>query len=350
MQHYIGVMSGTSMDGIDLVLCALDSLTCKLLHSVSYPLDSALKTQMLELIAHGGTLEHIGGIDQRLGRLYAQAVEAFIDEKRIDKTSVSAIGLHGQTLWHAPDKGFSMQLGNPNVIAAQTGLKVICDFRRMDMAYGGQGAPFAPAFHRFIFGKESAVVNIGGMANITLLHEPLVGFDTGPGNVLLDLWASRHIGTDYDENGAWAASGRVDETLLKRLMNDPYFEKKPPKSTGREYFNAAWLEKHLEPSIKPRDVQATLLELTAQSIAQTVDTQTLIVCGGGAKNSALMARLEALLEDVSVSSSDAYGYDSDALEAAAFAWLAYKRLHDEPVALKSVTGATHDALLGGIYG
>ncbi|MCX6052250.1 MAG: anhydro-N-acetylmuramic acid kinase [Campylobacterales bacterium] len=355
---YIGVMSGTSLDGVDVVLCEIDSKSCKLLFSLEYLFEKELKKDILHAINTPITLEFIGRLDTRLGELYARVIQTFIEEKNINPKDITAIGLHGQTLWHQPngDFPFSMQLGNPHAITAKTNISVVCDFRRKDVALGGQGAPFAPAFHKEVFGslgRKTAVVNIGGMANITFLEGKLRGFDTGVGNVLMDYWIQECKNLSFDKDGKFAACGNVNETLLKSFLSDEYFQKLPPKSTGREYFNATWLASHLPifQTIKEEDIQRTLLELTAKSIANEVlntPTDLLLVCGGGAKNSFLMQRLQELCK-IEVAKSDDYGVSSDFLEAMAFAWLAYKRVHNEKVELSSVTGARENSVLGGVY-
>jgi len=356
---YIGVMSGTSMDGIDIALCEINDTKCKLLASSEYKYDGELEGEILSVVNGSTTLEQIGTIDNRLGHMFADAINAFIKIKNIDSTSIKAIGLHGQTLWHAPDADnpFSMQLGDVNVVSAKTGIQVVADFRRMDVANGGQGAPFAPAFHQEIFkhlDKKTAVLNIGGMANITVLGDELKGWDTGCGNVLMDYWSIHDTDDGYDRDAMFALRGEVKEELLESFLKDEYFEKLPPKSTGREYFNATWLANHLPlfDTIKAEDIQRTLLELTARSIAgdaNNTDAQLLIVCGGGAKNPLLMKRLKELCK-AEVKVSDEFGVSSDYMEAMAFAWLAYKRVHREVVELSSVTGASKDSILGGIYG
>lgn len=356
---YIGVMSGTSMDGIDLVLCEIDEHSCKLLHSHEYPFPKELREEIFICISSAVTLKKVGTLNTKLGHLFARAINRFILEKRINAEKITAIGLHGQTLWHEPNAtfAFSMQLGCPSVVSAKTGMSVVADFRNMDIANGGQGAPLAPAFHQFAFNdlkKKSAVINIGGMANITLLGKELGGWDTGPGNVLLDMWMRKCKNENYDRDGEFAKSGTPDKELLEALLDDTYFKKMPPKSTGREYFNESWFASHLPifNTIKDENIQATLLELTVQSIANDVrnsHVERLIVCGGGAKNGFLMQRLLELCS-IEVLSSDALGFSADALEAMAFAWLAYKRIHREEVNLSSVTGANKNSLLGGIYG
>ncbi|WP_373002746.1 anhydro-N-acetylmuramic acid kinase [Sulfurimonas sp.] len=356
---YIGVMSGTSMDGVDIALCEIDSTKCSLVDSALYHYDGELESEILKVINGSTTLEQIGTIDNKLGNMFADIINTFLKYKKIDPSTIKAIGLHGQTLWHAPDADnpFSMQLGCPNVVSAKTGIQVVADFRRMDMANGGQGAPFAPAFHQEVFkhlDKKTAVLNIGGMANITLLGDTLKGWDTGCGNVLMDYWSINDSDIGYDLNAEFALRGEVKEDLLDSFLKDEYFAKLPPKSTGREYFNATWLANHLPlfDTIKAEDIQRTLLELTAKSIANdanNTDAELLIVCGGGAQNPLLMQRLSELCKaDIKV--SDEFEVSSSYMEAMAFAWLAYKRVHREVVELSSVTGATKDSILGGIYG
>lgn len=356
---YIGVMSGTSLDGIDISLCEIDNNSCKLISKQEYAYDRALKEEVLHAINASITLKEIGILDHRLGKMFADAVNSFLTNNKIDSTKITAIGLHGQTLWHEPngEYPFSMQLGDANIVAVQTNISVVADFRRKDIANGGQGAPFAPAFHKFIFGSQkhkAAVLNIGGMANITILDDTLMGFDTGVGNVLMDYWIDKHQNKPYDKDGEWAKSGEADELLVKVMLSHPYFAKKPPKSTGRELFNKKWLHNKLckFPVMKSEDVQATLLELTVLSAANEVKKNSIeqvIVCGGGAENTYLMQRLQEELQGVVVSSSNEHGIDSDIMESMAFAWLAYKRIHKQSVELSSVTGAKKDSILGGIY-
>jgi len=353
-EKYIGVMSGTSLDGVDVVLCEIDANRCELLASLEYPMPLELKADILTMIEGKSTLETVGQIDHRLGLLFTQAVDALLMRENIDPNSVSAIGLHGQTLWHAPDGTypFSMQLGDPNILTVKTEIPVVADFRRKDVALGGQGAPFAPAFHEFLFSGLSeymAIVNIGGMANITVLGEELIGYDTGCGNVLLDMWIAQHEGESYDKDGEWARSGVVDYGLLDIMMSDEYFEQAYPKSTGREKFNKVWLQGILSGKThNPEDVQRTLLELTALSISNEVlrfNRDLVLLCGGGAKNSFLVERMKALMPNVEV----AIASNADMIEAMTFAWLAYKRVHKEEVNLKDVTGASDNAVLGGLY-
>jgi anhydro-N-acetylmuramic acid kinase len=356
MELYIGIMSGTSLDGVDVVLCEIDASSCELVSSLEYPLSLELKADILTMIEGKSTLEAVGQIDHRLGLLFTQAVSTLLMRENIDPNSVKAIGLHGQTLWHEP-KGeypFSMQLGDSNILTAKTGIAVVADFRRKDVALGGQGAPFAPAFHEFLFSGISehvAIVNIGGMANITVLGEELIGYDTGCGNVLLDMHISKHKGLAYDKNGEWARLGKVNYELLDIMMSDDYFHKLYPKSTGREKFNQTWLEsiqKRLNKNINAEDMQRTLLELTAMSISNEVlkfNRDIVLLCGGGAKNTFLVERLKILMPNVEV----AIASNADMIEAMTFAWLAYKRLHKELVNLKDVTGASSNAILGALY-
>jgi anhydro-N-acetylmuramic acid kinase len=354
---YIGVMSGTSLDGVDISLCRIGADTIEEIRSKAYPFPSELKEEILEAINTQVTLEQLGTLDHKLGLLYAQTLTSFLQKYALTSESICAIGLHGQTLWHAPESAnpFTMQLGDPNLVVAATNIKVVADFRRADMANGGQGAPFAPAFHRAIFGKKNcAVLNIGGMANITLLGEEYLGFDSGCGNVLLDYWATQSLGMPYDKNGIFAASGEVIAELLDAMLCDPYFAKKPPKSTGREYFNSTWLANYMPlfSNYKKADIQRTLLELTAQSIANDInhfDVAEIIVCGGGVHNSFLMQRLAQLCK-ADIVSSDHYGVSSEFMEAMVFAWFAYKRIHNEPIDLRTITGARRNSLLGAIYG
>ncbi|MCF6245485.1 MAG: anhydro-N-acetylmuramic acid kinase [Sulfurovum sp.] len=359
-EHYIGIMSGTSLDGVDVVLCEIDSHSCTLIHSIEYPFPSELKAELLSMIAGTCTLEEVGRADHSLGVLFTEAVASLLVSHNIDASTITAIGSHGQTLWHDPvgEYAFSMQLGDPNIISVKTGIPVVADFRRKDVALGGQGAPFAPAFHEFIFNniKSSvSVVNIGGMANITVLaknnNENLIGYDTGCGNVLLDMWITKQKGLSYDIDGVWSKSGKINYTLLDTMMTDEYFSLPYPKSTGREKFNEAWLDDMLKATNKGiplQDVQRTLVELTALSISNEVlkfNSDIVLLCGGGAKNTFLVERIKALMPNVEVSIAQ----NADELEAMTFAWLAYKRIHKEKVNLKEVTGAKENTILGAIY-
>ncbi len=356
---YIGIMSGTSLDGIDIALCKISSKKIELIASHEYAFDKELKKEILYTIENKIRLKSIGLINTKLGYLYANAVKKFLRTYKIDSSQVEAIGLHGQTLWHEPNGAFpfSMQLGDANILSCESGIKVVSDFRSMDIANGGQGAPLTPAFHQKVFGhlgKKVAVVNIGGMSNITILGEQLKGWDTGPGNVLMDLWISKSKKQPFDKGGKFAGSGRVHKELLESFFYENYFHELPPKSTGREKFNKKYITTHTSEfeNIKDRDIQRTLLELTAKTIIKDVkanEIKKLIVCGGGSKNRILMKRLKKLSK-IEVSASDNYDVNSDFLEAMAFAWFAYKRMKREKLKISSVTGAKKDSLLGSIYG
>lgn len=358
-ERYIGIMSGTSMDGVDVSLCTVDPSRCILVSTLDYPFDPALKEEILLMINGAATLQQIGVLNQRLGVLFADAVNALLEREKIPAKSVKAIGSHGQTLWHQPtgEHPFTMQLGDANIIASRTGIDVVSDLRGKDVALGGEGAPLAPVFHQYLFqqsGRKIGVVNIGGMANITILGDEVVGFDTGPGNVLMDLWVQKQKAFGYDSEGQWAKEGKVDNSLLETLLSDPYFSKEAPKSTGRELFNLPWLGKvlHSHRVVSAENVQATLLAFTAHSIANEAKkygVEELIVCGGGVKNSFLMEQLSDVMGEIPVSSSDEHGVNSEHLEAMLFAWLAYKRVHREPVELMTVTGAEKNGVLGGLY-
>ena len=356
---FIGVMSGTSLDGVDVALCEITPKECKLLHFKEYSYDAQLKADVLHAINNGVSLKSFGELHQRLGLLFAQKINIFLTTLGVQAESICAIGLHGQTLWHEPksDFPFSLQLGCPNRVASLTKIQTVTDFRNMDIANGGEGAPFAPAFHHFLFhdleGKV-AILNIGGMANLTLLEEPLRGWDTGCGNVLLDYWIELSQNKSYDKEGTFAKSGEIITELLASMLADPYFTQKAPKSTGREYFNTNFLASYLPlyHTYKDEDIQRTLLELTAQSIANDANSahiDTLILCGGGAKNIFLLQRLQKLIH-AKVKLSQEFGIDADALEAMAFAWFAYKNIRREAVDLCSVTGAKKASILGGVYG
>ncbi len=347
-------MSGTSLDAVDVVLCEIDEASCTLLHSVEFPFPSELKAELLSMMSGTCTLEEIGRADHSLGLLFTEAVASLLVSHNIDASTITAIGSHGQTLWHDPvgEYAFTMQLGDPNILTAKTGIKVVADFRRKDVALGGQGAPFAPAFHEFIFSNINtsiSVVNIGGMANITVLDEKLIGYDIGCGNVLMDMWITKHKNLSYDKDGEWARSGKVDYSLLDVMMVDAYFSMPYPKSTGREKFNETWLQQFLlEGTYNPEDIQRTLLELTALSISNEVlkfNLDMALLCGGGAKNNFLVERIKVLIPNIEVAISQ----NADEIEAMTFSWLAYKRIHKEKVNLKDVTGASDNTVLGAIY-
>lgn len=361
MALYIGVMSGTSLDGMDIALIDLrPGITLLATHYI--PMPEALRSELLALCASGpDEVARCAIAENHWVELAAQGVNALLAQQQLSPAAIRAIGSHGQTIRHEPARGFTVQIGNPALLAELTNICVVGDFRRRDVAAGGQGAPLVPAFHEALFTDEignRAVLNIGGFSNLSLITPttPVAGFDCGPGNVLLDAWIQERRGELYDRNGQWAASGKVEPLLLNALLSDPFFKTKGPKSTGREVFNLAWLKQHLFnlPTFAAENVQATLLELTAQTIVESLraaqpNTDELLVCGGGAHNAALMARLADLLAPAQVSSTQAKGVDPDWVEAMAFAWLAHCCLENIPTNRPSVTGARGLRILGAIY-
>jgi anhydro-N-acetylmuramic acid kinase len=362
---YVGVMSGTSLDGVDVVVVELDEaiFNVRAMHTTAYPDELGAALQELVLTAEISLLE-LGRLDVAVGEFVASVVLDLLADSNHGSRDIRAIGFSGHTVFHQPEppRAFSLQLGNPNTIAALTRITTVADLRGMDIALGGQGAPLVPAFHawRFASASEARIaVNIGGIANLTCLdpQRPLRGFDSGPGNTLMDAWCRRAGRGPFDKDGVWAASGTVDAPLLRALKADAYFAKQPPKSTGLEYFNLAWLDAALEQhagAIAPVDVQATLLELTATTIAAAIESSAtapdrLILCGGGAYNKALIQRLERLVAPTPVESSTVHGIAPEWVEAAAFAWLARARLQHSYGNSPSVTGAREPAVLGGVY-
>ncbi|NOY63449.1 MAG: anhydro-N-acetylmuramic acid kinase [Gammaproteobacteria bacterium] len=364
MRLYIGLISGTSMDAVDAVLVSFEENTPSLIAAHAQPIPQALRRDLLQL-CHHGDLDQFGRLDIKVARLFAAAVTSLLAQAQLPASAITAIGSHGQTVRHRPAQSepFTLQIGDPNTIAELTGITTVADFRRRDMAAGGQGAPLLPIFHDALLRHHSesrVVLNLGGIANITLLpsadDEAVSGFDTGPANTLLDAWAQRHLNSAHDINGAWAATGTVDDALLEQLLDDAYFRAPPPKSTGIEHFNIEWLEKRLDKhrQLGPQDVQRTLTELTATTVCQAIDqhatnARQVIVCGGGVHNSLLMERLAAHAQPRALCSSAKYGVDPDMMEAMAFAWLAQQRLSSTPINLPSITGASHPVVLGGIY-
>ena len=362
---FAGAMSGTSLDGVDLAIVDLGTAMPRILAATTLPFPEALRADLLRLCHPGeDRLDLLGSVDVRLARLIATGMNTLLEVHDIEPTRIRALGSHGQTVRHQPGgtTAFSLQIGDPNLIAEETGLTVVADFRRRDMAAGGEGAPLVPAFHAAVFGGANArvVVNIGGMANITVLPagraDSAYGFDTGPGNMLLDIWASRHLGAPMDAGGAWAAQGGPpDPELLHALLAEPYFARPAPKSTGRELFNADWLNARMPRPLAPAAVQSTLTELTARSIAAgildiaAVSPAEVLVCGGGRHNTMLIERLAAALPGMTVTTTDALGLDGDWVEAAAFGWLARQRLLNLPGNLPAVTGARGPRILGAVY-
>lgn len=365
---YIGLMSGTSVDAIDsaLLRCRPDAI--ELLQTHAHPIPEPIREQVQHL-SHSGTdeIERMGRLDRQMGRLFSEAALSLLQEANVDSLRISAIGSHGQTIRHRPPSGgdgadsFTLQIADPNTIAECTGITTVADFRRRDIACGGEGAPLAPAFHAGVFASNDcnrAIVNIGGIANISLLQGSnlVSGFDCGPGNTLLDLWAVRHLGQPCDRDGRWASGGKVVRPLLDALRNHPYLTLSGPRSTGKEAFNLRWLDSVIAdfPETDRRDVQTTLAQFTCDCIADAigksdVEVSEVYVCGGGAHNADLMQRLATRLPDSSLQTTAVLGIDPDWVEAATFAWLAYRTLGGLSGSAKVVTGAAGDRVLGGIY-
>lgn len=357
---YVGLMSGTSLDGVDAVLVDFSGEPPRLVATHYLPYPRELAAQLLDLQTPGSNELHRAAVlGNQLARLYHRTVQELLTNAKVIDASVLAIGCHGQTVRHNPHEGYTLQLGNPSLLAELCGTSVVADFRGRDIAAGGQGAPLVPAFHDAAFrvaDKHRIVLNIGGIANVTDLapERKTRGFDCGPGNMLLDAWMHKHTGQAYDEHGNWASSGRVITTLLQALLSHPFFQQAPPKSCGREEFNLAWLAAHLESGYKVEDVQATLLELTAEAIARSIELwcgmpEELVVCGGGAHNTALMRLLVRHFPESHVFPSDRIGIGVDWVEAMAFAWLTRQRLLGNPGNLPEVTGALGLRVLGALY-
>jgi anhydro-N-acetylmuramic acid kinase len=360
---YIGVMTGTSLDGVDAVLADLAGLQPRMLEHAHLSLADDLRRELLVLSSSGSDEFHRGAVaSQHLARVFASAVQQLLRSAQVDPEQVRAIGVHGQTVRHNPEAGYTIQLNAPAALAELTGIDVVADFRSRDVAAGGQGAPLLPAFHAALFTTQSprAVVNIGGIANVTGLPavgggEAVIGFDCGPGNMLIDAWAAQYVGHPFDRDGAWAASGHTNATLLQALLQEPYFSLPPPKSTGRELFNPEWLSPRLaQRTIDPRDVQATLTRLTAATVGQAISRHVphaadVLVCGGGAFNSTLMRMLGEECAPRAVASTAALGIAPDQVEAFAFAWFAREHLHGRPASMPAVTGARGPRVLGALY-
>jgi anhydro-N-acetylmuramic acid kinase len=362
---YLGLLSGTSTDGVDAAIVEFGHDRCRVLHAHTTPFTEPLQRRLSALIeSRAISLADLGALDTALGNFFADCALACIHEAGISAGNIRAIGHHGQTVFHEPDgpEPSTLQIGDPNRVAARTGITTVADFRRMDMALGGQGAPLMSAFHDWLLrgkqGAAQAVVNIGGIANVTIRapNLPLLGFDTGPGNTLMDLWIMRCLQRAFDADGTWAAGGRIDAALLEDLLRDEYFKLPPPKSTGREYFHLPWLLSRLArhpDNVDPQDVQATLCELTAITIAAGISSvaqcERVMVCGGGAYNSHLLAQLQSRLPDSQITTTGVLGIEPEWIEAAGFAWLARMRLHGRTSSSPSVTGALRAACLGGVY-
>ncbi|SDZ18364.1 anhydro-N-acetylmuramic acid kinase [Lysobacter sp. yr284] len=369
---YLGLISGTSADGIDAALVRFEAgaapTRCELVLGRTYAWDAPLRERLVAL-GQGGdarSLEELGTLDIQTAEAFAAAARALLAEAGVAPADVAAIGSHGQTVRHRPAGAaydgrhpFTWQIGDGSVIAERCGIATVADFRRRDVAAGGHGAPLMPAFHAALLGspdEDRAALNLGGIANFTLLpaHGAVRGFDTGPANCLMDAWALRHLGVAFDADGAFAAGGEVDPALLARLLDEPWFALPPPKSTGREQFQLDWVESRLGGGERPQDVQATLLELSAVTIAQALRaqqpaTRRVLACGGGVRNGALLARLAARLPGVAVETTQAYGLDPDFVEAMGFAWLARQTLAGQPGNLPSVTGARGLRVLGTVH-
>jgi len=363
-QLLIGIMSGTSLDGVDAALVAFKNDTCVLQNTQFLPYPDEIKSQLLALHKpENNELEAAWLLGCRLADLYAKTVKKLLIKAKVNASDIAAIGCHGQTIRHRPELGFTLQIGNNALLAELTNITVVGDFRSRDIAAGGQGAPLVPAFHQALFANKKlnrAIVNIGGIANITYLGKngKVLGFDSGPGNMLIDSWTKLKTGKDYDADGAWAASGVVIDSLLSSMLAEPYFALPPPKSTGRDLFNDDWLKQHqLYPHLRPQDVARTLTELTAHSIADALkkcgDVGEVYCCGGGAHNQLLFDALRTNIHADSgaptLSTTKDLGIDVDWVEAVAFAWLAKQTIENKPGNLPAVTGAKGLRILGAIY-
>ncbi len=361
-EHYVGLMSGTSLDGIDGVAVSFSGNHPTVLGHVSAPFPDTLRATLLELNAPQGLdeLERAAAAGVALAQCYADVTLELLRQSGLSSTQVRAIGCHGQTVRHRPERGFTLQLGNGALLAELTGVTVVTDFRSRDIAAGGQGAPLVPAFHDAMFRsphRARIILNLGGIANLTVLHpgQETRGYDCGPANVLLDGWVARHLGHPFDRDGAWSRTGSPSQPLLEALLGHPYFLRKPPKSTGRDEFHLRWLDSLDEiRGLLPQDVQATLVALTAQSIADCIAAEAsegleVYCCGGGTRNPALIERLQALLPGVEVHLTEVLGIPAMRVEATAFAWLARELLHHRSASLPAVTGARKRVPLGAIY-
>jgi anhydro-N-acetylmuramic acid kinase len=357
---YVGLMSGTSLDGVDAALVDFDASPPRLVGSHFLPYPTDIRAAALALNTPGeNELDRAARLSAELADLYATAVNALLATHAVAAREVVAVGCHGQTVRHRPELGYTIQLVDPSRLAERTQIRVVADFRSRDIAAGGQGAPLVPAFHRAWFGSQAihrAILNIGGVANVTNLPPagPTTGFDTGPGNLLLDYWAEEQLGTAIDDGGGFSASGVIDSALLAAMLADPYFKIAPPKSTGRDYFNPRWLRTFAIDSRRPADVQATLCALTAHAVADAirrdcVGVHEVLVCGGGAHNADLMARLRKAMPGIAIATTAALDLHPDWVEAVAFAWLARCAVRGEPSSLPEVTGARGTRVLGGIF-
>lgn len=364
---YIGLMSGTSMDGIDAALVEFNNENIKLISHHSHAIPDDLRQKLLSLALNNATanIDLLGETHAELGHVFADAALELLNKSSWNACDIKAIGSHGQTIRHQPNSHypFSLQIADANRISYRTNITTVTDFRGKDIAAGGQGAPLAPAFHKAVFSsnkEDRGVLNIGGIANVTFLssnpQQASFGFDTGPGNMLMDAWIKRHHNKNFDADGNWAKSAQPNSQLLQKLMADEYLTKTPPKSTGREYYNLEWLDRQMGEfgTLDPAAVQATLAQFTAASIQQSIteylpSIRTLIICGGGSHNTYLFSLLKKLLPEIHVCSSADYGIDPDWVEAMAFAWLAKQTLEHKAVELTDITGANKNVILGAIY-
>jgi len=362
---YIGLMSGTSMDGIDAALMNFQENKFLTVGTLKKNYPKELRSQLISASKNWKktNIDQLGRLDQWTGEIFRDAALEIIKKFNIKANQIAAIGSHGQTIRHQPkiENPFSMQIGDPNIIAYGTKITTVSDFRRKDLAAGGEGAPLTPIYHKAIFQNNKVnrvVLNIGGISNITILNknsEEIIGFDTGPGNTLLDAWIREKLNKPFDKNGQWAKQGSTNKTLLNSMMSDPYFDLAPPKSTGTEYFNLNWLNRFIGPkNITEVDIQKTLTVFTSESIAQAIErfnpnTEEIILCGGGAKNISLYKEITNRLPKIKISQTNDYGIDSDYLEASAFAYLAKLTISKKTGNVKSVTGSKNQVILGGIY-
>lgn len=360
---FIGLMSGTSVDGVDAVLADFAGPRPSVLATHHCPFDASLRSRLLALARpFAGELDAASEAGLELARIYAEASLAVVAKAGLAAADIAAIGCHGQTVRHRPERGYTLQIGAPAALAEWTGIAVVSDFRSADLAAGGQGAPLAPGFHAAVLADPSVprvVLNLGGIANITRLvpGQPVIGFDCGPANILMDGWTERHLGQPFDRDGAWARSGRILAPLLERMLAEPFFALTPPKSTGRDLFDLGWVDRHLDGSEAPEDVQATLLALTVATVSDAIreavgrldERMEVIACGGGARNAALMAALALQNAPAKTHSSSVLGLEPEAIEPLAFAWLACARLAGQPGNLPGVTGASGPRLLGAVY-
>ncbi|PHQ25558.1 anhydro-N-acetylmuramic acid kinase [Marinobacter guineae] len=363
MDTWIGLMSGTSMDGIDAVLVSFQGQSARIHASHTIPYPDEIRHRLLAACQNQATLDEIGELDTLTGTLFAQAATEVIQHSGLPPSAIRAIGSHGQTLRHQPSGAspFTIQIGNPSVISEATGITTVADFRRRDMAAGGQGAPLVPAFHKAFFSSDTedrCILNLGGIANITWIpaneSSPVTGFDTGPANALMDAWCLDQTGLPFDSDGHWASEGTVNQELLSDMLSDAYFSRMPPKSTGKERFNLDWVKTQVSrhPDIPAEDIQRTLLQLTVASVVnQLPETRGLRIytCGGGARNPLLMAELEKALPDAQLTLTSDLGLDPQMVEPVAFAWLAKQALEGLPGNLPEVTGASGPRILGAIY-